>query len=182
MGALQGLDKFNVSGGGGSNIKGIQDGTFTFSQLNDISTQTIPISNINILKSIVRITITQSILSPTLYVGSVSATLTDSTTLTLNLQNAYYSPTVKWEVIEFNNVKSKQVGIKTIATTTDTIIVSSINSSKSLVFLSFTSADNSTSNVQNFATNLVLTNATTLSFNQSNAKNKSVYWQLIEFN
>jgi len=177
MGLIQGLDKFKVSGdGGGSNIKSIQRGTFTMTA----TSNTITISSIDITKSVVMVTITGATSAAYDASSSTKGVLTNPTTLTLTRQDTTYGIVVTWVVVEFNNVKSLQTGIKYMSANT-TVTISSVNVSKSLVF---DSSDNNNTGVRSqiIDSRCDLINPTTLSFTVSSGVGYNHAWQVIEFN
>jgi hypothetical protein len=88
---------------------------------------------------------------------------------------------VHWEVIEFENVKSKQTG-KVNLGNGSTVTITSVNTSKSLVFSSVKNGATSAGSIR-ADSGLVLTSATQLTFRTSYTSGTTeVAWQVIEFN
>ena len=173
MGAsIQGLDKFKLDVGG-SNIKSKQTGTFS---IDDGSlTKTVTITAINPNIAMLKVTfLNNTAYQPTnMYIKGV---ITNSTTLTFTLQNATWTEFVSWEVIEYNNVKSKQSG--TYSGGGSIVALSPINSLKSICEVNFNCVGNATNDT---LIRIILSN-TTLSFSSGGAGSNNYYWQVIEFN
>ncbi len=170
-----------VKGGlndGGSNIKSIQRGTITLSG----TSTNVTISPIDISKSIVLISIEGANIDNAFRV-LVSGRLTSSTNLLLTVGNIDYPPTVSWQVIEFNNVKSLQRGYTSINSDIQTVTISSVNTSKSFLVTSKDATLFDTANFGLWFSSAALTNSTTITFSQlfSN-KPGNVAWEVIEFN
>lgn len=164
--------------GGISNIKSVQRGTFSTT---GTSIYNIAISSVDLKKSIVIVNLsTWNTDLPDSEV-CVQAILTSSTNLQLkNITAAYWGTVVSWTVIEFNNVKSLQNGVKSISSATDVITISNVNISKSLLFYSWTSTTNSAT--QGVITNCYLNSSTQITIKQNGGYIKDIAWQVIEFN
>jgi hypothetical protein len=178
----QGVVFGGLNGAGGSNIKSAQSGFTTMTAV----TVDIPVSSIDITKSIVIIREQGYNSGYGVKTKMVGAALINSTTLRLylNTYNVNTQPQVTWQVIEFNNVKSKQSGIKLISAydTDVTVTISSINTAKSIIICSATSSGTSDSD-QALQFNARISNSTTIAFKTSaNASEITAYWQVIEFN
>lgn len=160
-----------------SNIKSIQSGITTLTS----TSHNVAISAVDTTKSIVLISYV-----PSLSVGSnmvaVAGVLTNSTTLTLRVNTlTSYPPTVRWQVIEFNNVKSNQSGAVTASAVTQTVTISSVDLQKSIISIERTATNTSTVNYL-ICVAASLTNSTTLEIKQASVDSGSYYWQVIEFN
>lgn len=172
-----------VKGGlndGGSNIKSIQRGSVSFSTSALDTTATI--SPVDITKSIVRITyigLTSSNRNPVLIVP----VLTNGTTITFTRKEALgTSVVVRWEVIEYNNVKSKQTGtIALNGATAVTATVTAIDMTKvMLVSAKFGGGTEGVSWSAKEGFQEWLASTTTISFLGNDIG--TMYWQLLEFN
>ena len=120
-------------GVGGSSIKSIQRGSVAISSTSVIN---VPITSVDLTKSIVLFT--HQVPTSTTDVSNtfVTAELTTSTNIAFTRGGTGNGGTIKWEVIEYNNVKSVQSGsyLSTLASETKTI--TSVNTSKSTSILS----------------------------------------------
>lgn len=113
----------------------------------------------------------------------VAAQIVTNTQLSLYVSayDANYAPTVTWEVIEFNNVKSVQRGNVSVpdATTTN-VSIAEVNLAKSFVYCTLIS-EATAQDYSNYAlATCALTSATNLQFYSQAGINKA-YWQVIEF-
>jgi hypothetical protein len=165
---------------GGSNIKSIQRGATSVNS----TSQDVVISSINSEKSIVCLSFYASS-GATLDSYFVTAEITSDTTITFKKGASFGSITVDWLIIEYNNVKSKQSGTATItsATSSTDVSISSINISKSISFASARTTENST-NFNRVIVSGKLTSDTNIQLNvgSSATANRTVEWQVIEFN
>lgn len=162
-------------GVGGNNVKSVQRGN---TKIGRVSTLNIAISEVDLTKAIVKI-------SPMAYSGpaeysNVRATLTSSTNLELNIYNAVGSDVgesqLSWEVIEFNNVKSLQKGLKSVTGLNNPQAISEVDPIKSILFYSYSTSRMQTTNVNGY-----LNSSTQLMFSAWGAEAHSVAWQVIEF-
>lgn len=183
FGSIAGLEMqpsgLDVGLGGGSVSKSIQRGS-TLLLTGATTTINITITSVDMSKSIVIVsTIPKagSTQNAEIYVRGI---LTSSTNLQLVRNTGSGATDVSWVVVEFNNVKSLQTGSKSISVASATVTVSAVNTSKSLLFASWTTAD--TTNSFEGLTNYVLTDSTTLTFTQNGFYSKSIQWYLVEFN
>lgn len=170
---------------GGSNIKSLQRGIASIASSGSFIDVTI--TSVDTSKSIIKIT--PSCASATI-VGNFIATAVFINATTIRIERATTPAIVvpyTWEVIEFNNVKSKQTGTKTISHngTYQTVnsTVTSVDTSKSTVFATWkntTATDSSPYAVLD----INLTSSTNISFGQrgSGGITTTIEWQLIEFN
>lgn len=173
-------DFFVLAPKGGSNIKSIQRGTAT---LNAVSSLNVSISSVNSQNSIVRITEYYDLSSFGADDIGVTADLTTDTNIFLSRVSSTGILVVKWEVIEFNNVKSKQKGTFVAgAATVETVSISSVNRFKSLLFTSVLS-DQTDNNFGRLHFGQEITNDTTLTFYRYllTAGARNINWQVIEF-
>lgn len=178
------MDDLRLHGllGGGSNVKSIQRGSAVMNM--NVTGIDVALSAIDRNKSIVKITVSSNNTAGDNSVQtSVQAVLTASTLLTLTRTDATNDTvTIAWEVIEFNNVKSKQVGFFTTTSGLDYVTIANINTQKSILFFSYKSV----SSVSNISTSLLsgsINSSTTLMFRQASPTSiKEIYWQVIEFN
>lgn len=182
------LKSHGIGIGGGSNIKSIQRGEF---QLSSPQSQSITISAIDTTKSILKFTVSypnsgQSSMQPqySAFRGEITNSTTISFTRGVNTSAAYV--VISWEVIEFNNVKSLQSGNLSYSTNAaeSIVTVNSINTSKALLFFSF-----STNNSDNDASGALLKGRiisnTSIGFVQNcltGGRSVAISWRLIEFN
>jgi hypothetical protein len=175
---LQGLNKFSVSGGGGSSIKSIQSGESSMSGLTNLD---ITISEVNLINSIV-IIYERSSTTAAAQSLKVKGKLTNYTTLNLTRSSsATSSAYVSWQVIEFNNVKSLQKGDYVLTTTSaETVTIASVNVTKSILIFSFSSTSTTTSSGGACLCSGYLSNSTTITF-QKGVVDANIHWQVIEF-
>jgi len=177
-----GVGYLTGQGGGGSNIKSIQRGTATLSA----TSQNVTISEVSPTKSIVRIGFKYQSDNTMVQAAQnfIGARITNSTTVQL-LLNTYASAQIDvyWEVIEFNNVKSIQTGVYNTSLASDSITIANVNVSKCSVFHSCTS-DNTTFQITPvmYPLNLFIANGTTITTKQFTGFDRTIYWQVIEFN
>ncbi len=171
---------FDVDSG---TIKSIQRGSTT---MESVSSLNITISSVDITKSIVRVTISAA--NTTTSWNAVSAKITSATNIQLNRQVSWATtPRVYWEVIEFNSVASIQSGAYTQAHSTNIdevrdVTISSVNTSKSLIFFSnqYTVANNE----WGYNTLGAFFNSATVLRFTIRGQGQTIYmeWQVIEFN
>lgn len=167
---------------GMSNIKSIQRGILVWSDTS--ITKNITISGIDINKSVARITF-NNYSSTTADKGCFAINITSPTTVTIKriIGLALTSNTIiSWEVLEFNNVKSKQSGTVSLSSSSseNIVAVSQMDPNKSSLFVSITnSAGNDTA--ASYTSSARIISATQLGFFTGNVSS-TVYWQLIEFN
>lgn len=176
------IDDVLKSHGIGHNItiKSYQSGSISPWSGNTITEKTISISAIDASKSIARISYRlgggTNINDTETAIEIVDATTIKLTRNTgLNNYNTYY-----WEVIEFDNVKSKQTGIAITTGETQNVGMSPINMNRSILFCSGTNS--STGNTfYNCGFGYRITGISIFTLNSSVTTIK-VYWQLLEFN
>lgn len=166
------MSGFDLFGGG---IKSIQSGT----TLINSTIVDVPIDEINLSKSILLFFIRIPNATVSIANVAVSGYLSNQNNIKFEIANAYNTPTVEWYVLEFDAVKSLQTGIKEVSTATETVTISNVDVSKSIVIVNYKSGDSSTT-IPLFLITGKLTNATTLTLNQAGNRNKTVYWQVIE--
>lgn len=164
---------------GGSNIKSIQRG----SKIMTSNSNTVTISSIDLTKAIPKITLIGKGGTSNPAACYVSAKITDETTLTLEMGgwDTTYAPTVEWEVVEFNNVKSLQKGSQAISAATTNVTITSINMLKSTLFYSYKTTSATLSNMSAAMGGGRINTATQLTFTQLNTDDKTIEWYVIEF-
>jgi hypothetical protein len=126
-------------GGGKKSIKSIQSGEYNFSSgtSNDVS-----ITSVDLTKSIIYFTWAE----PSMVISSnycVRAIFNSSTQINFSIGSFGLAIKINWFVVEYENVKSLQSGITTHSggdSTNHTVTISSITTSKSLLFSSFRSS------------------------------------------
>jgi len=174
----QGLDL----GLGGSNIKSVQSGEVTIS--NGTDTQNVTIAPIDVTKSIVLVC-TSPGTSSTPGALLIKAKMATATNLELKRYSTANAVVVSWQVVEFNNVKSKQSGYLVIdnAHLTSTVAISAVDTNKYMLLISF-GCDRIENYNQFMVVEYRLTNSTTIDFRHfhGNLANHYIEWQVIEFN
>lgn len=162
----------------GSNVKSIQSGYVSVNE----TTANVTISAVNLANSIVKITYTNQSAGDTAKNLSIQAKLTNSTNIQFTNGGIYSYPfQVYWEVIEFQNVKSIQKGDYAYTTSGSTTI-SSVNTSKAMLFFSFYSdSTNSSSNNLSYTVMGGYINSSSVSF-YGETFNAYIHWQVVEFN
>jgi hypothetical protein len=181
------LKSHGIGVGGGSNIKNSYSGKSTLAGTE--ATKTITISPVNTSKSIIRYR------SYTRTTGSAYNTanniclkveFVNSTTIKVtrvwsnNTDGSQVSLDFTWDVIEFNNVKSKQAGVLNPTTNLTNIGVSNVNVSKTLLFDNL--AGGSGIDVTNNSYQSTLTSETNIEVRFIGMNAQIYQWQLIEFN
>lgn len=160
-----------VNKGGGSVIKSIQRGYVN----STTTTENITISAVNVNKCIVRICSEGSgTLTTQMPSNLATIKLTSSTNVQI-LRTGTERNTFYWEVIEFNNVKSKQTG--TYAGN-GLISISAVNSLKSLLYVSSKTSSTTSFNAAIFAYDFA--DYTHISIYSGDSATE-YEWQLIEF-
>jgi hypothetical protein len=169
-----GVSIFGVTGNLG-NFTSIQRGSFQPWNGNTNLTATITISPVNVNNAVVIIKLFPSNPANAASYESCYAQLTASNQITLTrTQGVSLTTTVHWEVIEFNNVMSKQSGLAT-----SDVTIASVNLSKSLIFSSSNSTDTGTGYATKFIGYAYLANASTVSTMKTGTE--TLAWQVIEF-
>jgi hypothetical protein len=157
-----------------SNIKSIQRGSVSLSG----TSITVNINPVNTANAIILLSIkpggdfSYEFYKPAFVNGS-------SFTITSDFLGA--ACVIKWQVIEFNNVKSLQTGDTTISTanTAQTVTVNSVDPTKAILFAHVHGSNNMNAD-SGIMWNAELTNATTITL-LSGFTNVKIAWQLIEF-
>jgi len=175
-----GIGYLTGQGGGGSNIKSFQTGAAVITNLNTLD---IAISAIDTSKSVIRIWVKPAGSNNTDY-EAIMAKITSSTQINLSRKTAYAGVNyIQWEVIEFNNVKSKQSGDLTVpfgtAGTFQTTAISSVDVNKSLIFGSFKAIAGDTG-IASALNIFKISSATEVSISKA-GQSYSAHWQVIEF-
>lgn len=167
------------SGAGGSNIKSIQRGSVVTA--GSLSSHTVTITGVDMTKSVVRII---GGAQADLYYGDLSIDFVSATQIIVERAAADVNAMrFTWEVIEFNNVKSKQKGEKYLeSTSVQNVAITAVDTLKSLVFFSWKTYSTGQQAYANYLSCKLSssTNLEVASFN--NSWPKSVKWQVIEFN
>lgn len=181
MPTLQGLDKYKVSGSGGSNIKSTQRGVASYTGRTILD---ITISSVDLTKSIVKVSQIHGF--DTAAKVMIKAELTSPTNLqltTVTADGGASTITIDWEVIEFNNVKSLQRGSVSSSTTSETVVtISAIDPNKSIIFFSYKHTNAVSTDVsQTFLSAGRIINSTSIGLWNKKA-GADFHWQVIEFN
>ena len=167
---------------GGSNIKSKQSGTVDIAGL---TTKDITISAVDLSKSIVRVVFGGNAQAGMLNSVLVSAWFINSTTIRVYRYTSSSDTTqpIYWEVVEFNNVKSKQTGELICAAPTTDITISPVNLSKTMLFYYLWSQSTGYF-INNARLGGYLTSQTNLQFSGYAPQNNYIVadWQLLEFN
>ena len=165
-------------GGGGSNIKSIQNGIVTTTTDSYVD---VTISSINTSNSIVMI----SSFCP----GNTAARTTfmvsflSNTIIRMERTVGTTSADISWQVIEFNQVKSKQAGLLNLTVDTETTVtITSINTTNALLYATHRSSHNTVpSSAQMMKILFRIRSSTELGFRTLADGWTPVQWQLIEF-
>lgn len=169
-----------------SNIKSIQSGSVSYTNTTSLD---VTISQVDLTKAIVLVQVGEEASGNWIDSRSlVAGKLTSSTNLNLSTYAILATvQSIRWTVIEFNNVKSLQRGSYAWTTTTGTpatqktVTISPIGS-KAVVFTSFKS-QNSAGGQYGYSTCILsyLLNSTTLALERVDYT-AVIEWQVIEFN
>ncbi|MCO1603655.1 hypothetical protein [Desulfosporosinus nitroreducens] len=174
---LFGKDVFGLTGTY-SNIKSIQRGSLY--TVGSGSYLDIPIASVDPAKSIVKITSNYAEGDAPNTMTVIAATITSATNIRLIAYGSMADTAfVTWEVIEFNNVKSKQSGV--IAGTATSATISAVDLTKSILFVSFTTENGDYDVLETSARAVHLSSPTTITL-KSRTTLTTTYWQVIEFN
>lgn len=171
-----GVNIFGVAGSR-SAIKSIQRGTASF--VDGATSATVSVTGVDLTKAVLLVTYNNS--SSDNAAMFINGVITNSTTLTFTRDTGSRANYFSWQLIEFNNVKSLQSGIFTLGVATSgTVTISTVTTSKAIVFISFTGTS---SNIYYDVVSAELTNATTITFKKGGAGGSNeIAWQVIEFN
>ena len=175
-----GVNIFGVTGTAG-NIKSIQRGSYALSS----TSGTVSITAVNLSQAIVKISYYPGAgQTGNANAANITATLTSTTQVTFNKVVGTGSVEIDWEVIEFDNVKSLQTGsvdLNSVASVN--VSITSVNTSKSILFFSFTNNMN-TAVASYWFLKGKIASATQLTFAMTAANSPSIVasWQVIEFN
>lgn len=178
------LGNMRIDGaGGGDNISSIQTGITGWEDTN--TTKDITISEVDLETSIVDFT-QAHLNADSARDRAIGIALLDATTIRLyrdgNAELDQYTK-LNWRAIEFNNVKSKQSGIYSMASssfTEEDVTVSSVDTDKSLLYISQNTTNTSTGQgIRYLFSTSRIKNSTTITFYGDAAS--TIYWQLIEF-
>lgn len=172
---------------GGSNIKSLQRGQANvYRATTDPWTKDVTISSVDLTKSIVQCGMVNFETEPYLSANLITIEFVNPTTIRIKCEVNQLEATsvyVYWEVIEFNNVRSKQNGEFTVGGTNEpSVSISTINPVKSLVFIKTRMGGGVVDlNEMVTAVSNVAANSLTFMFWSDNA-GRIISWQLIEFN
>jgi hypothetical protein len=180
------MSKSSIFGGGrGSSIKSIQRGQSVI--VNGDYNKTITISPVNLVNSIVVIhPIASNYYNVALETASIKF-LNSTSIFAARMLNTGWSCSFVWEVIEFENVKSKQIGEFSVLTGEydKNIAINSVNTAKCLVVTSLHCDVRSTewgyAINQPFLQSATVLNVKLASNGASNVT-RYILWQIIEFN
>ncbi|GIO63585.1 hypothetical protein [Paenibacillus cineris] len=174
-----GTDFLASSSGGGVIVKSVQNGAVSLTS----TSQNITIGNVDKSKSIVLVNVVYDVnASP--QDNLVAAKLVSNTTLNLSRYTSTVTITVYWQVVEFESVKSLQTGDSTFtATTENTVAISPVNMSKSLIICTMKMWTSNTS-IQNFSLVYRFKSSTSIGLTGgvSTVTDKVFSWQVVEFN
>jgi hypothetical protein len=166
----------NISGG--IRIRSIQRGTTNFD--GTVIQVDATINSVNLSSSIVRIIALRGTDQGVASRSTALIEFLNATTLRMSKSVATDQLLVYWEVIEFENVKSKQSG-KTFTGNGLTVTINSVDVNKALVFSSLRNDSNTNGSVRPDS-GFVLTSATELTFRSTYVVgNTEAAWQVIEF-
>ena len=179
------LKSHGIGVGGGGTIKSVQRGISTAFDNTTTTSTTITISAVVTANSIVRVYpgAIPGATSAYFYSHAVCVDLTNSTTISLTRERPdNKAPAIVWEVIEFNDAKTKQTGIATINDDTfiKNVTISTVEMSKALVFISWIGISANSSVNQHYV-QPYLTSNTNLRIDTQSYYGLSVHWQVIEF-
>ncbi|WP_294742017.1 hypothetical protein [uncultured Exiguobacterium sp.] len=164
----------------GKTVKSIQRGSIAPFNNTTVTTVTVPITAVDFSKSIIRISY-----NPVGTSGNTAAVYArlletgNSFNLERYASTSVMSQTIYWEVIEFENVKSKQSGFNGVSSGAATI--SAVDTSKCLLYFSQLNINSANTGflASEFSSAVYLSNSTTLNFIGSSTS--LVGWQIIEF-
>lgn len=175
-------DKLPATSSGGAAIKSVQRGSGTIA-LGE-STTTITISSIDTTKSYVKVVYNPS------YTGTethdnvnTSIRITSSTQITVQRfsSSAAQSVNFNWELVEFTSGVTVQSGLTSTNSLSVGAVISSVDTSKTQLFYSFSGGGNSAilSNIYRGA----ITSSTAITFNIPNALTDSttIRWQVVTY-
>lgn len=170
------------NGGGGSNIKSRQSGVATIVSGDYILD--IDISPVDMSKSIVRVCSYAPILKtgPGANPGANLPLIKFNSATSINIATNNYTAQdipVAWEVIEFNNVKSKQSGRSSTSIDGQKITISAVDISKSMLFVSYVT---NLADFRGFIVKYLLYDTTNIQFCFVDGYAVTAEWQVIEFN
>lgn len=178
-----GVGYLTGQGGGGSNIKSIQRGEYTFPY--NQNTANITVSGVDLTKSIIKLSYRVANNEMTARDIAIKGKLTTQTNIELKRGVASTTTTfnvyVYWEVIEFNNVKSLQEGDYQMVSSgsVETTTISPVNLDKSVIFFTF-SGNSGPSISASMALKVWLSSNAQVSFHPS-VYYGLIHWQVIEF-
>ena len=170
---------FTLRPRGGANIKSMQRGALSFP--NGVSVQTVTISPVATDISLVKITSYGT--SDTANNTTYKVELTNTTTITISKETTSTIATIYWEVIEYNNVKSKQTGSLNLTTDLETLVgITSINKDKSILYATHSTTHSTSANAPQASRLLYsLENNQIALRTAANGYSAPVRWQVIEF-
>jgi hypothetical protein len=159
------LNNFRINGPSGGILKSLQSGiatTFT-------ATVTVSINDINTDSTIV-LSSTNASTSDDMFDSRFSTSITSSTITFTRTSSSLFTASITFEVLEFNNVKSKQVitGISLTAETAN-VTINAVDIAKTIVFLDYRMTASLTSYTQNSHPTYYLSTTTNLLINFSSA-------------
>lgn len=176
-----GVGYLTGQGGGGSNIKSIQRGSFVFGYAE--TNKKITISNVDLGKTIVRLHYHEIGVSNS-NSQKVRVQLLSGTQIEFNLEGTPTdNSTIYWEVIEFDNVKSLQRGSVIVDSPQVDMAINPVDIQKSLMFFSNSTANTITQS-RVFDRNVSYSFFTNsfIRWKQNGSYIKKTDWQVIEFN
>lgn len=171
---------FQLAPKGGATIKSLQSGIVTFASQQFID---VTVSYVDLTKAIVKMNIRPIGGDDDSRYNPTSVKILNATTLRFErrLGSASAKSEISWELIEFNGVKSIQSGSVAAGATTNQTI-SSVDTSKSVIFVSFRQLDANLVTTFLYSKTAILTSATNLQLKGSDTGYQStVEWQVLEF-
>ncbi|WP_143813081.1 hypothetical protein [Paenibacillus sp. XY044] len=143
-----GVSIFGVTGTlTGGNIKSVQRGVTRFYGAGIISID-VPVSAIDIANTVLKTDVVSDTSSPAQ--AEVLGEIIDSTTIrfSINSETTTFETSARWELIEFQNLKSLQKGtIAGSGNSTTSVTISIVNTAKTITFMSYKSTNSSSSAV-----------------------------------
>lgn len=164
--------------GGGSNIKSIQRGNLSLTT--ETTEQMLAVGGFDRNKSIIRASVYIPGTQPALSESLIAFYISNSADQVWYKKTRAASMNVSWELIEYNNVKSKQTGLINNSSSILTIPIASINQQKSIVVMS----SYSVYDVAQYLDRLQIRywfDGDNLKIEQKANVDRTIFWQVLEF-
>lgn len=175
-----GLD-VGIPSGGGSNIKSIQSGT----KVTTLASDTQAISAVNPSNCLLLMSFYNAGPDGTVDKEAFYGEITSATQLTFTRTTAGGSESIAWQLIEFNNIKSRQSGIYTTANNTNEqlVAISSVVPAKSII-VAQPFGNTGAADLASIFIKYRIANSSQIAFQGTlNGTNiKKMAWQVLEFN